>query len=108
MIWREVLGEENPVGTPTEISDVPTAAGSNAVFYMIWFPVKTTGFVVIVPTPGPPVWSVAVTGTLTVRPPRTAWVPSEFRVVALSRTEKIWMVVLPLVVVVEKFPGGGG
>jgi hypothetical protein len=30
------------------------------------------------------VWSVTVTGTLTVGPPRTAWVPSEFRVVALS------------------------
>ena len=63
----------------------------------------------IVPTPGPPEASVAVSVTFTgVMPPRTAWVPAKASVLAFSRAEKTGMLVLVDSVVVVKLPRKDG
>src|SRR4030095_11191811 len=68
---RPVLGGLKPAGGTTATSEVPATAGSNVACLKVSPPLKTSGLPTMAPTPGPPVWSVAVTGTFTVRPPRT-------------------------------------
>src|SRR5438093_9033593 len=58
-----------PEGTPTVRTVVPAVLGANAVLALTLSPgLKTAGLPTIDPTPGGPL----VTGTLTVKPPRTA------------------------------------
>jgi hypothetical protein len=102
---RKLLGVLNPVGGVTAMSEVPVTAGSKLTVLMNSAPLKTTGLPTIAPTPGPPVWSVAVTATVAEKPPRRVWLPCQFSVVGSSRAEVTWMVVFPENVVVLNAPG---
>src|SRR4030095_9689243 len=67
LVGLEVIRDGGTPGT----GEVPATAGSNVACLKVSPPLKTSGLPTMAPTPGPPVWSVAVTGTFTVRPPRT-------------------------------------
>ena len=99
--WRPLLGVLKPAGTPTVSTLMPAATGANAVLALLLSPgLKTAGLPTIVPTDVVPL----VTGTLTVRPPRTACWPWKASVVGSSTAGPTASGMLPEKLVVVKSP----
>src|SRR5437667_5056254 len=85
-----LLGVLKPAGTPTVSTLVPPTPGAKAVLELKLSPgLKIAGLPTIVPTAGVPL----VTGTLTVSPPRTAWLANAM-VAWSSRAGATYSVVL--------------
>src|SRR5437016_10058988 len=102
VLSRRSAGMLKPAGTPTVSTVVPPAAGANALLELTLSPgLKIAGLPTIVPTAGVPL----VTGTLTVSPPRTAWLANAM-VAWSSRAGATYSVVLleKLVVVRSQLP----